>query len=409
MNQYFADLHIHLGASSSGRPVKITASRSLIFEAVIKECVNRKGIDIAGIVDCAAPAVIKDIEGLVARGELYEMPDGGFIHKERLLVILGSEIEACEANGRVSHHLAFFPFFRQIKEFSRQMAMYIKNMELSSQSAGISSGELSDIIASCGGVHIPAHAFTPHKSLYGRVAARMTDVFTDEQLGTIPAIELGLSADTLIADRISELASFSFLSSSDAHSLPKIGREYTIFEMERPSFKELMLALRNREGRKIAANFGMDPRLGRYNRSYCKGCNLITEDPPPVCSCPSCGKSGVEFVLGVADRISMIADQEIGKSPGFRPPYKYQVPLEFIKGVSPAVINHLIDIFGSEMAVLHKATREELLRAVKPAVADDIILGREGKLGLASGGGGKYGSAKSGIIDDKTLQMKFDF
>ena len=49
MNQYFADLHIHLGGSSEGTPVKITASRKLTFDAVINECVNRKGIDIAGL------------------------------------------------------------------------------------------------------------------------------------------------------------------------------------------------------------------------------------------------------------------------------------------------------------------------------------------------------------------------
>jgi len=53
MNHFFADLHIHIGRSSDGRPVKITASRDLTFENICVESVERKGIQVAGIIDCA--------------------------------------------------------------------------------------------------------------------------------------------------------------------------------------------------------------------------------------------------------------------------------------------------------------------------------------------------------------------
>ena len=405
MNNYYADLHIHLGASSTGKPVKITASRKLIFSAVIDECLNRKGIDIAGIVDCAAPSVISDIEKLISKGELYELPDGGFLHKDKLLVILASEIEASEKNGRVSHHIAYFPFFRQIKEFSRAMKGHIKNIELSSQSSGLTCSELSELISSCGGIHVPAHIFTPHKSIFGRVTSKLTDIFTPEQIESIPAMELGLSADTEIGDRLSELSAFSFLSSSDAHSLPKIAREYTVFNLERPSFKEITLALHNSEGRSIFANFGMDPRLGRYHRSYCKTCDLVDEKPDPTLKCPNCGRNDGDFTLGVYDRVSCIADREQSLSPDFRPPYYYQIPLEFVKGLSANMISHLIEVFGSEMAVLHTVSKQELLTVVKPTVANGIIKAREGKLALASGGGGKYGA----VASEKSGQLSFKF
>ena len=137
MNSYYADLHVHLGASSAGTPVKITASKSLTFDAVIEECSKRKGIDVVGIVDCAAPKVIKDIERLAAEDVIYELPEGGFLHKDRLLVIPGSEVEACEGEGRVSHHIGYFPYLKNLKRFSGIMGGHITNMELSSQSSGL--------------------------------------------------------------------------------------------------------------------------------------------------------------------------------------------------------------------------------------------------------------------------------
>lgn len=406
--RYYADLHIHLGASSSGRPVKITASRAMTFEAVAAEAVFKKGINIAGIIDCASPSVIKDIEKMLSSGELYELPDGGFLHKEKLLILLGSEIESLEPTGGVSHHLSFFPFFSQIKEFSRRLRPYITNIELSSQSAGISASQLFEITESCGGVFVPAHVFTPHKSLYGKVASRLSEVFTQTQQDSLAAVELGLSADTFLADRISELHTLPFLSSSDAHSLPKIAREYTVFEMQSLSFKELMLALKGESGRRIVANFGMDPRLGRYNRSYCRKCDKLFEIDPPVLSCPECGLSDKDFVVGVADRIAKIADLPENSSPQSRPPYFYQVPLEFVRGVSSKVRELLISVFGTEMEVLHNTTYDMLAAVVKPSVASDILAAREGKLLLSSGGGGKYGSVSLKHRSGEQLRLNFD-
>ncbi|GAG70028.1 unnamed protein product [marine sediment metagenome] len=65
MKKYFMDLHVHIGRSSNGAPVKITASRDLTFANIARECKYRKGIDIVGIVDCASPNVIDDISQLI--------------------------------------------------------------------------------------------------------------------------------------------------------------------------------------------------------------------------------------------------------------------------------------------------------------------------------------------------------
>ena len=47
MYEIFADLHIHIGRSESGKPIKITAAKSLNFANIAKECYNKKGIQVA--------------------------------------------------------------------------------------------------------------------------------------------------------------------------------------------------------------------------------------------------------------------------------------------------------------------------------------------------------------------------
>ncbi len=47
MQEMFADLHVHIGRSENGKPIKITAARSLNFANIAKKNVLReKGIQI---------------------------------------------------------------------------------------------------------------------------------------------------------------------------------------------------------------------------------------------------------------------------------------------------------------------------------------------------------------------------
>ncbi len=240
MYEVFADLHVHIGRSKSNKPIKITAARSLNFENIAKECVEKKGINVVGIIDCASPYVIEDIEEFLRQGDAYEIPDGGIIYQDKVCILLGSEIETSEKNeqGKTgsAHNICFFPTLQEIKGFSKEMSTHISNITLSSQRANISAYELIDIVEKYKGILIPAHAFTPHKSFYGNCTDRLAKIFK-EKFDKIPAIELGLSSDTELADEITELENKTFLTNSDAHSLPKIAREYNKILVENVSFK----------------------------------------------------------------------------------------------------------------------------------------------------------------------------
>ena len=397
MNELFADLHVHIGRSENGKPIKITAARSLNFANIAKECADRKGINIVGIIDSASPYVIEDIENFLKTGEAYEIKDGGIIYKDKVCIILGSEIETAEINenGKTgsAHNLCYFPTLNDIKGFSKEMSTHIKNITLSSQRADISGYELIDIVEKYNGVLIPAHAFTPHKSYYGNCTKSMKRIFK-EKYDRIPAIELGLSSETFLADEISELEGKTFLTNSDAHSLPKIAREYNKILVEDISFKELMKAIRREDGRKIVANYGLDPKLGKYHRTYCEKCDKRIEGTAPVLLCPDCDSSNI--TMGVFDRIEVIKDKPSTKSPSFRPPYIYQIPLQFIPGVGPKVIDKLLANFDTEMNVLHKMSKDDIEGVVGAKIANNIYNACNGNVDIQAGGGGVYGKISVG-------------
>ena len=396
MYEVFADLHVHIGRSENGKPIKITAARSLNFANIAKECAERKGINIVGIIDCASPYVIEDIEKFLQTGEAYELKDGGIIYKDKVCILLGSEVETSE-KGRnekkgAAHNICFFPHLNDIKAFSQEMSHHIKNITLSTQRSDLSGYDLIDIVEKYNGILIPAHCFTPFKSYYGNCVDRMKNIFK-EKFDKIFAIELGLSADTYLADMITELENKTFVTNSDAHSLPKIAREYNKMQVADISFKEIVKALKNEDGRKVICNYGLDPKLGKYHRTFCDDCNKVIETKYPVEVCPYCGSKKVTF--GVFDRIELIKDKAESKSPKNRPPYIYQVPLSFIPGLGAKTIDKLLENFGTEMTILHKLSRDDIEAVVGEKVADAVIASREGKLQIHAGGGGKYGKVET--------------
>ena len=395
MYDIYADLHVHIGRSEKNKPIKITAARSLNFANIAKECVERKGINLVGIIDCASPYIIEDIEDFLTTGEAYEIEDGGIIYKDKVCIILGSEIETSEINDEghtgSAHNLCYFPKLSDIKAFSNEMSNHIKNITLSSQRADISAYDLIDIVRNYNGILIPAHAFTPHKSFYGNCTDSLRKIFK-EKYDHIPAIELGLSSDTFLADQISELEGKSFLTNSDAHSLPKIAREYNKMQLEGISFKEFIKALKNEDRRKIVANYGMDPKLGKYHRTYCEVCGKRIEGEAPVTKCDTCDSRNI--TMGVFDRIEIIKDKKETKSPAIRPEYIYQYPLTFIPGVGGKTIDKLLEHFGTEMTILHQLSDDDIEAVVGAKVAKNIINARDGKMHIIEGGGGVYGKVE---------------
>lgn len=389
LKEFFADLHLHIGGGSDGSPVKITASRKLNFPNILEEAAFKKGLDIIGIIDCASPVVLKDIDQMLAEGEMEELDQGGILYQDQLLILAGAEIESREKNGGQVHYLAFFPKIKQIKEFSSTMDNYISNITLSSQAASLTGKELLKIVDYHGGIMIPAHIFTPHKSFYGRAFNTFSEIFSPAEWEMIPAVELGLSADTKMADLMPELSDKSFLSNSDAHSLPKIAREYNIMKLEALNYNSVIKALKRKAGSRIIKNYGLNPELGKYHRSHCEECDSTFSGSQAVIKCPKCKSDKV--VVGVKDRILEIAEMKNPHHPAHRAEYIYQVPLLDIPGIGKKTAAKLFENCGTEMDVIHNLTAAELKECMSSRIFNKIQKARQRKFTFEPGGGGTYG------------------
>ncbi|OXT07620.1 histidinol-phosphatase [Thermoanaerobacterium thermosaccharolyticum] len=381
---YNADLHVHLGRTKSGKPVKITASPSLTVENIFEKCIE-KGIDIVGIVDCAVPEILDELEDLVKNDVLKQLDGGGLIYKNKIVLQLVSEIEVGgELNGS-PHLLCFLKDIESMKAFSNILSKYISNINLSTQKCRLNSVEILKIAKDFDGFVVPAHVFTPYKSYYGSTTDRLSYIF-EEYYDDIFAVELGLSSDTYLGDMISELSDKVFLSNSDAHSLQKIGREFNVFDLSCPSFESIKMMLKSRSG--ITRNYGLNPALGKYHRTFCLDCCKISNTNPPIHKCAYCNSENVVF--GVLDRIYEIKDQKMSH-PTFRPEYIYQIPLEFIPGIGSITMKKLFNEVGSEIYILHEAPFEQLKECIGEKLAKNIIDARYGNIKVKAGGGGIYG------------------
>lgn len=387
LNTYFADLHIHIGRDMYDQPVKITASNQLTLTNILKEASRRKGIDLIGIIDCHAPAVQTEIKQLLKDGLAKEI-NGGGIRFEDITLIMGAEIEVYDENCQGPIHvLCYFPTLQAIQTFTQWLVGKMKNITLSSQRYYGKAVDLQNIVKELDGLFIPAHVFTPFKSMYGKgVKASLTEVFNPH---LIDAIELGLSSDTTMADQIKELRTFTYVTNSDSHSLAKIGREYQKIQIESPSFEELRLALHGKKNRGIIANYGMNPQLGKYHTTVCRNCfNAVDYGTK---QCPYCFKNKV--VNGVYDRILELATPN--STSVARPAYYYQVPLEYLPGLGPKTFEKLLDAFGTEMNIIHYVSKTNLQQIVSPDLAELIIDNRNGIQHVEAGGGGIYGKIKA--------------
>lgn len=389
----YADLHLHIGRAENGQLVKISGSRDLTFRNIAHEAAVRKGIRLLGVIDAHSPSVQQDIAALLSSGEMRELPQGGILYRDTTL-LLGAEIEVRdEGMAGPAHYLCYMPDFDAMQSFTQWMSAYMRNVELSSQRIYVTGRKLQEETRKRGGLFIPAHLFTPHKSLLGSAADSIASVLDPE---LIDAVELGLSADSKMAGWLQELDQYPFLSNSDAHSLRKIGREYNALLMGEPSFAELKLALTGAEGREIVANYGLNPMLGKYHRTYCKSCGIIAEGGAVGNQCRTCGSS--KLVSGVMDRIERLALQFGRKEPCVkgRPPYRYQIPLDFMPGLGQKLLERMLETFGTEMYILHEASCEALADVAGDKLAELICDARLGGVQLQAGGGGAYGKV-SGI------------
>ncbi|ADQ04697.1 PHP domain protein [Caldicellulosiruptor owensensis OL] len=330
----YADLHVHIGFSN-GKYIKVPSSKTLTLENIIKTAKDEKGLDVIGIVDFLCKDVIKETEELLDKGK-FVLKDGS-LYSEGLLIIPAAEIEL-RFYSNDFHCLVFFEDYEKLKDFRKIIKTYFNQIDFS---CPVFRGEICDfekIVSYFGLLAVPAHAFTPYKGFYS-AAQRIEEVFKNTE---VFAIELGLSTDSYMVNALCDVQKRSLLSNSDAHSLKNIAREFNEIEVENLSAKDIIKSIKEN---RVVANYGINPRLGKYHKSYCHKCNssfnLKSQDS---ILCPFCKSN--DIVIGVEDRISWLCKIE---NPVEKPPYFYTFPFELVQGFGQKTIKKIIEIFKNEI------------------------------------------------------------
>lgn len=385
-----ADFHIHSCFS-------MASSKDMLIENIANKA-KLKGLSLMGTGDGLHPKWLDMIEeNTIYSGDgIYSMQNVDFV--------VTTEIE-----GRNKiHHLIIIPDIDIARELSSQLPSKNKNVD-GRPKTSLNGAEILELVREYDCLIGPAHAFTPWTGMY-----KSFDSIYDCYEKKVDFVELGLSADTDMADTVGELKDFTFLSNSDAHSPwpHRLGREFNQIELEDISFSSIKHAIKHSN---INANYGLVPNLGKYHMTACTKCfklvdPAVAKENKMKCECGGRIKKGVDY------RISEISDFKVPNHPDFRPQYVHLMPLAelistvYDKGVTTKTVQNiwqkLIDNFGNEINVLVDCNISDVEK-IDSKVSNAIEAFRNNTIDITPGGGGKYGEInfESAVKEEKKSKI----
>lgn len=373
-----ADLHIHSRYS-------MATSKNMVPEIIAPQA-KLKGLDLVGTGDALHYKYLQTLNETLEESEngIFSIKNNKNSDSKFILTV---EVE----DPKRVHHLIMLPSFESAYNVREELK---GNLEADGRpKIRMNGAEIMDIAHDHNCLIGPAHAFTPWTSIY-----KAYDSLIDCYGRKPDFLELGLSADTDMADHIQELQDIPFLTNSDAHSPwpHRLGREFNEIEVDDLSFKDVANSILDK---KIKANYGFDPRMGKYHKTACIKCYRIFDIEDALrnkmrCQCGGTIKKGVDY------RIYELSTWNEPHHPPHRPPYIHILPLAEIlsliydKGVTTVFVQkiwkNLVEKFGNEINVLIYASLEEI-DAVDSQLTPVITSFRDNTLQIRPGGGGKYG------------------
>jgi uncharacterized protein (TIGR00375 family) len=402
MPQFIADLHFH---SKYSRAV----SRDMDLEHTAQWAVI-KGLDLITTADFTHPAWFKELK------EKLEPADNGLYHlrgsRSKTSFMLTTELSCIyskNGKGRRIHLVVIAPTLEIVDTINGKLNL-IGNLKSDGRPIlGLDAKEIVKIVTETSdqAMVIPAHIWTPWFSMFGSESGfdSVEECF-GEMTPRIYAIETGLSSDPAMNWRLSQLDRLAIVSFSDAHSLDKMGRESTVFELEQISYSSIIKALKQQGGakNKIAYTVEFYPEEGKYHWDGHRVCDIRyspTETKKHRGICPKCKKP---LTIGVLNRVAKLADRKEKYKPTNRPPYKSLVPLKEIiaeslelgvgtKGVA-AEYGSMIKQGKNEFNILLNLPLDEIKKITTPTIAEAIKKVREGSIYILPGYDGEYGTVK---------------
>jgi uncharacterized protein (TIGR00375 family) len=437
--EFVADLHLH---SKYSRAV----SRDMNLQNMALWGA-KKGLDILSTTDWTHPLwrrqlqeeLTEDSQGLFRLKSAVISPQSAI---SRIRFLLSVEVSSIYTqNGKVHriHNLIFSPSLETCEKICTELIKRGCNLNSDGRPIiGLSSIALCELVFSIdeNAMIIPCHVWTPWFSLYGSNSGfDSIDECFGEYADKIYGVETGLSSDPFMNWQIKELEGRSILSSSDDHSMAKMGREATVFKStkDKLSFNDIADAIVQKgNDTKISYTIEFYPEEGKYHFTGHRNCNFV-QDPKQTKEngdiCPVCKKP---LTVGVMHRVEELAlnhklPPEVSKTnpngvkwildPNKKhPPFVKLVPLNEIVAeslhstVASQKVKDLFDSlcqkFGSEIQVLLKTSIQDLQKEAGERIAEGVEKVRKGDIVILPGFDGQYGIVK--IWDDKKTTEKQD-
>ena len=390
-----ADFHLH------SRYSRATSSR--LDLDLLAQWARWKGIHLLGTGDCTHPLWMQELKQKLRPSE------GGLYEYRGVKFLLTAEVNNLFAVGGRSHrihNLVFLPTIEAAEGLNKRLG---RHGDLSSDGRPMLRLSARDLVRMALDVSpeafvVPAHAWTPHFSVFGANSGFDTveECFQD-QAKEIFALETGLSSDPAMNWRLSRLDRYTLISNSDSHSANRIGREANVFDCE-PSYGEIKRILKTKDTKRFLYTIEFFPEEGKYHldgHRLCKARLTPEETRQSQNRCPACGR---KVTIGVMHRVGDLAD----RAPGYRPadgiPFKNLVPLDQIiadnRGVGVATKQveqeylDLVQRVGTELEILTEFPEEVLRKSLSPRLAEGILRVRAAQVKILPGYDGEYGEVK---------------
>jgi uncharacterized protein (TIGR00375 family) len=415
--RFIADLHVHSHYSRA-------TSKDMCPEGIWKWA-QLKGIGVIATGDFTHPQWLKELQqklepatpGLFTLKKKFRTDDVPDSCKAEVSFILSAEISCIYSkNGKTRkvHAVVLAPDFDAARRLNHTLSK-IGNLKSDGRPIlGLDAKKLlrMTLDASPDNLLIPAHAWTPHFSVFGAMSGFDTLEECFEDLTPhIHAIETGLSSDPAMNRRLSALDRITLVSNSDAHSAPKIGREANIFDTDR-SYPAMMDAIKTGKG--FLGTIEFFPEEGKYHYDGHRDCGVSLSPRETLRNnylCPSCNR---KVTVGVMHRVEKLADREEGAAPPGAPPFRSIIPLpeliaEGLKcGVNTkkvkALYFPLLERLGSEFTILLDTPLDDIERAGTPLIREAVARMRAGRVHIAPGYDGEYGKIR--IFEGERMRAK---
>ncbi len=243
MQQYRADIHVHTLLSPCG---DLEMSPANIVERAAE-----LNIQILGIADHNSTKQAPLVQKLAAARGIFTLCGAEVTTKEEThcLAFFENQHTLAEFQQYLDDHLPDIK--NDTKYFGHQVVideqeMIVEEIEkLLISALNQSLNQVEKKVHELNGLFIPAHIDRPKYSLISQLGFVPPDLKAD-------AFEISrFTTQKKMLAKFPYLSKFSFIHNSDAHHPDQLGSSFTVFQLEKPDFSEIKMALKGEGGRKV--------------------------------------------------------------------------------------------------------------------------------------------------------------